>query len=62
MIIEWKSLLAKELRLKARELANDSPSVTKEHLLEALPTAISNVLRAAENHAQEPSNAKGRVA
>ena len=62
MVVEWKSLFAKELHLKARELAKDSPLVTKKHLLEALPTAISNVLLAARNHAQESADVKGRVA
>ena len=62
MLIEWKSLFAKELRLKARELAEDSPLVTKEHLLQALPTALSNVLLAVTNHAQESADVTGRVA
>lgn len=62
MAVQWKHLFATELKSAAEELATGSHLVTVEHYRQALPEAISRVLRAAETESVESADAQRRVA
>jgi len=59
---EWESLFSAELKLAAEQLAKPASMITVDHYCQAVPTAISAVLRAVEAATIGVTHARRRTA